>query len=136
MNLNQVTLIGRITHTPVSKEYSEGKRFTKFTVATNDYKKGKSKSTEFHTVVTFGKLAELCKDLLKKGRLVYIQGKLKTSRWEDSDKVLHTSTDIVSNKMLLLDKSQALANAESDDSNEVEAVIDIAPELVAMKQAA
>ena len=133
MNINEVTLIGRITHHPVSKEFGEGKRFTKFTLATNHFVKGKKeKATEFHTIVSFGKLAELCRDLLTKGQLIYIQGRLKTSKWEDSNKVLHTSTDIVAQKMLLLERKQALVNEESSDSSETEAVVEMTPEMMAI----
>ncbi len=134
MNINEVTLIGRITHQPVSKEFGEGKRFTKFTLATNHFVKGKKneKNTDFHTVISFGKLAELCRDLLNKGQLIYIQGRLKTSKWEDSNKVLHTSTDIVASKMLLLERKQALVNEESDDSSETEAVVEMTPEMMAV----
>ena len=137
MNINQVTLIGRIVQTPVSKEFGEGKRFTKFTVATNEFlKNSDAKVAEFHNVVAFGKLAELCKDLLNKGKLVYIQGKLRTSRWEDSNKILHTTTDIIANKMLLLEKKQALANVESQETNEAEAVIELTPEMSEVSQTA
>lgn len=135
MNINQVTLIGRIVQTPVSKEFGQGKRFTKFTVATNEfYKKSSKKNSEFHTVVAFGKLAELCNELLNKGKLVYIQGKLRTSRWEDSSKVLHTTTDIIANKMLLLEKKQALANADSSESIDAEAVMDLPENLQSIPQ--
>lgn len=138
MNLNQVTLIGRVSQQPISKEFGEGKRFTKFSLATNEFigGKGKSKMTEFHTVVTFGKLADLCRELLSKGKLVYIQGRLKTSRWEDSNKVLHTSTDIIANKMLLLEKKQAFVSDESADSNATEAVLELTPEMQAVAQQA
>jgi single-strand DNA-binding protein len=137
MNINQVTLIGRIVQTPVSKEFAEDKRFTKFTVATNEFlKKSDAKKAEFHNVVAFGKLAELCKDLLNKGKLVYIQGKLRTSRWEDSNKVLHTTTDIIAQKMLLLEKKQALANADSSESGEAEAIIELTPEMIEVAQKA
>lgn len=133
MNINEVTLIGRITHKPVSKQFGDGKTFTKFTLATNQFiRSSKKKQAEFHTIVSFGKLAELCRDLLSKGQLVYIQGRLKTSKWEDSNKVLRTSTDIIASKMLLLERKQALVNEESTDSSETEAIVEMTPEMVAI----
>jgi len=134
MNINEVTLIGRITHSPISKEFGENNRFTKFTLATNHFARGKKneKKTEFHTIVSFGKLAELCRDLLSKGQLIYIQGRLKTSKWEDSNKVLHTTTDVIANKMLLLERKQALVNEGSEDPSETEAVVEMTPEMMAV----
>lgn len=122
MNLNAVTLIGRVTQDPISKQFGKDQAFTRFNLATNGFGKGKQKDqTEFHTVVTFGKLADICKEYLRKGRLVYVQGRLKTSRWEDDQKVLHTKTDVIANEMLLLDKHQASTSAGSDDKVAVEA---------------
>jgi len=135
MNLNHVTLIGRVTQEPVSKEFGEKKRFTKFNLATNRRVKGKDKEeAEYHTIVAFGKLAEICQDYLKKGRLVFVQGRLHTSRWEDQKNVLHTKTDIIAQEMLLLDRQQALVSASSQDEQDAtEAVIELAPEFQAVQ---
>lgn len=130
MNLNSVTLIGHVTQDPVSRQLENKRVMTKYTIATN-FRVGKDKEkkdgVEFHPVVTFGRLAEVCKEYLHKGRLVYVQGRMHTSKWEDDKKVLHASTEIVANQMLLLDKHQALVSAVSDeDADASEATVDLA----------
>lgn len=132
MNLNTVTVIGHVTQEPVYKHINNDKSLlTKFTVATNGRRANKdgTPNTEFHPIVTFGRLAEVCKDYVRKGRLVYVQGRLKTSRWEDDKKVLHSRTEIIAANMLLLDKQQALvsaASAEGEDDVATEAVVESA----------
>lgn len=118
MNLNTVTLIGHVTQQPLSRQVSEKVNLTKFTLATNGRRTGKDgqSTAEFHPVVAFGKLAEICRDYIHKGRLVYVQGRLKTSRWEDEKKVMHARTEIIASQMLLLDKQQALVSAGTDES--------------------
>jgi len=118
MNINSVTLIGHVTQEPLSRQISEKTNLTKFTLATNARRSGKDgkPAAEFHPVVAFGKLAEICRDYIHKGRLVYVQGRLKTSRWEDDKKVMHARTEIVASQMLLLDKQQALVSAGTDES--------------------
>ncbi len=130
MNLNSVTLIGHVTQEPVSKQLSEKSSLTKFTLATNGRRAAKDgvPNAEFHPVVAFGRLAEICRDYIHKGRLVYVQGRLKTSRWEDDKKVLHSRTEIIASNMLLLDKQQALASAASDHNDDVAAEAAIEPE--------
>lgn len=140
MNVNQVNIIGHITQDPVSKEFGEKNLLTKFTIATNFRPRGKNKdgSSEYHSIVAFGKLAEICRDYIKKGRLVYVQGRLKTSRWEDKNNVLHTKTDIIAGEMLLLDKQQALVRAEisQEDLDATEAIVELTPEMVKATQPA
>ncbi len=122
MNVNSVTLIGHLTQDPVSKAYGDNQALTKFNLATNGRTRGKQHdAAEFHTVITFGKLAEICKEYLRKGRLVYVNGRLKTSRWKDDKEVLHTKTEIIANEMLLLDKKHALASAASEEAVAAEA---------------
>lgn len=126
MNLNSVTLIGHVTQEPIVKKLNEKSTLTKFTLATNGRRPSKEgmPNAEFHPVVTFGRLAEICKDYIHKGRLIYVQGRLKTNRWEDDKKVLHSRTEIIASDMLLLDKQQALvsavsgADAADDDASE------------------
>lgn len=122
MNVNSVTLIGRVTNNPESKEFGEGGQLTKFSIATNSRSKNKEKRTaEFHNVVTFGHLAKICSDFVTKGRLVYIRGRLKTRQWEDQNKTLHKRTEIVADDMLLLDKKPASGSAANDRADASEA---------------
>lgn len=127
MNINQMTIIGHITKDPVHKNYAEGKNLTTFTIATNrKVKNKKGKEAEFHNIVTFGRLAEICKDYLKKGRLVYIQGRLRTSSWEDENKQKRYKTDVIAREMLILDKNSALVSAGVNfDDDATEAVVGV-----------
>ena len=129
MNVNNVMLIGHVTQDPVSRSFGESKLLTKFTIATNSRGRGKDKKdvVEFHPVVAFGKLAEICKEYVHKGRLVYVQGRIRTNRWEDEKKVVHARTEIYAKEMLLLDKQQALVSAVSDeqDADAAEAVVEL-----------
>lgn len=119
MNVNQATIIGNVTRDPQMKTFGEGNHLTTFAVATNAKKKEGKQVTEYHTIVTFGKLAEICNDYVKKGRLVYVQGKIHTGKWQDENNVVRSKTDIIANEMLLLDKKQALVSASQDEEEVV-----------------
>jgi single-strand DNA-binding protein len=79
---------------------------TTFTVATsrtwNSSDGERHSETEWFNVVTWGNLAEICKQYLGKGQQVYIEGRLQTRRWEDAEKVKHSSIEIVANEMMIL----------------------------------
>ncbi len=133
MNVNSVTLIGHVCHKPTVKKYGEDQILTAFQVATNRVVKDK-KYTEFHNIVTFGRLAKICKDLIDKGRLVYITGRLQTKEWEDGKKIKHKDIEIVAGQMLLLEKQQALVSAaQEDDADVTEAVVELSPEMAAAR---
>jgi single-strand DNA-binding protein len=85
----------------------EGMMVTNLRVATNEYRKDKSGErvdrTEWHRVVAFGKLAEICGNYLSKGRLVYIEGSLRTRQWEDKEGNKRSTTEIMANNMQMLE---------------------------------
>lgn len=87
--VNKVILIGRLGADPEVRYTQEGMMVTNLRVATNEYRKDKSGErvdrTEWHRVVAFGKLAEICGNYLSKGRLVFIEGSLRTRQWEDKE---------------------------------------------------
>ena len=74
---------------------------TQFSVATNDYRGGQEKS-EFHTVVTWDRLAEICAQYLGKGQLVAVEGRIQTRQWEDDKKLRHWKTEIVAGSVEML----------------------------------
>src|SRR3989338_4030317 len=82
MDLNKVMIIGRVTKTPELRSTPSGQSVTTFNVATNrsytDSSGQKQEKAEFHSVVAWGKLAEICSQYLTKGRRVYIEGRLQT----------------------------------------------------------
>ena len=99
--MNHVVLTGRLTRDPESRKLASGKTVTEFAVATNDYRGGSEKA-EYHPVVTWDRLAEICGQYLGKGQLVSIIGRLQTRQWEDADKKRHWKTEIVANSVEML----------------------------------
>jgi single-strand DNA-binding protein len=99
--MNRVLLTGRLTRDPEKRSLASGKTVTQFSVATNDYRGGQEKS-EFHTVVTWDRLAEICGQYLGKGQLVAVEGRIQTRQWEDDKKLRHWKTEIVAGSVEML----------------------------------
>ncbi|MEA2623478.1 MAG: single-strand DNA-binding protein [Chloroflexota bacterium] len=99
--MNRVLLTGRLTRDPEMRSLASGKTVTQFSVATNDYRGGQEKS-EFHTVVTWDRLAEICAQYLGKGQLVAVEGRIQTRQWEDDKKTRHWKTEIVAGSVEML----------------------------------
>jgi single-strand DNA-binding protein len=104
--LNKVMLIGHLGNDPERRETTFGQTVVNFTVATNENFKDSNgnlqEKTEWHRVVAWGKLAEICSQYLKKGRQVYIEGKLQTRTWDDKNGEKKFSTEIVCTDMQML----------------------------------
>lgn len=105
-SLNEAQIIGNLTRDPELKTTEKGTAVCTFAVATNrDWKTstGEAKEeTEFHRIVAWEKLAELCKQLLAKGTRVYIKGRIQTRKFTAADGVERESTEIVANDMIVL----------------------------------
>lgn len=99
--MNQVVLTGRLTRDPEVRKLANGKTVTQFGIATNDFRGGSEKS-EYHTIVTWDRLAEICGQYLGKGQLVSIGGRLQTRQWEDDEKKRHWKTEIVASTVEML----------------------------------
>jgi len=99
--MNRVLLTGRLTRDPEMRKLASGKTVTQFSVATNDYRGGTEKS-EYHNVVTWDRLAEICGQYLGKGQLVNIEGRIQTRQWEDESKARHWKTEIVAGAVEML----------------------------------
>ena len=99
--MNQVLLTGRLTRDPELRKLATGKTVTQFGIATNDYRGG-AEHSEYHTVVTWDRLAEICGQYLGKGQLVSIAGRLQTRQWEDDEKKRHWKTEVVANTVEML----------------------------------
>ena len=88
-SVNKVILVGNIGKTPECRYTSSGAPVTSFSLATNetwlDADGKKVNNTEWHNIVTWNKLAEFSKEYLKKGQCIYIEGKIRTSSWEDKE---------------------------------------------------
>jgi len=99
--MNRVLLTGRLTRDPEMRSLANSKVVTQFSLATNEYRGGQEKA-EFHTVVTWDRLAEICAQYLGKGQLVAIEGRLQTRQWEDDRKLRHWKTEIVASSVEML----------------------------------
>lgn len=112
-SLNRVQLIGNATADPEMKQTKAGGTvFTAFNVATNKTWKDKvtneeKSEVEFHSVIAFGKLAELCANFIKKGHRIWMEGELKTSSWTDTENVKRFKTNIVMNNLMFLTAKQS-----------------------------
>ena len=106
--VNKVILIGNLTRDPDMRKTPNEQLVTGFGIATNREwvtKDGrKQQSSEFNEIVCWGRLAEIANQLLKKGRLVYIEGYLKTRSWDDAAGVKKFRTEIVAEDLILLEK--------------------------------
>jgi len=85
--MNRVLLTGRLTRDPEMRALANNKTVTQFSIATNDYRGGQEKA-EYHTVVTWDRLAEICAQYLGKGQLVAVEGRIQTRQWEDDRKLV------------------------------------------------
>ena len=105
--VNKVILVGRLGADPEVRFMQDGTQVTSFRVATDEQWKDKSgekvQRTEWHRIVTFRKLAEICGNYLTKGKLVYLEGKLQTRSWEDKEGQKRFTTEIVASNMQMLD---------------------------------
>ena len=111
MYLNRAEIIGNLTRDPEVRTTANGQLVASFSVATNhawkDASGQKQEKAEFHHVVAWGKLAEICQKFLHKGRKVFLDGRLQTREWEGQDGAKRNRTEIVAETMILLDKPPA-----------------------------
>jgi single-strand DNA-binding protein len=98
---NLVILLGHLGKDPETTYTPAGVAITKFSIATSEKYKDKEE-TQWHQIVTFNKLAEICGEYLKSGKQVYIEGKLQTLSWEDKEGVKRYTTEIIADKMIML----------------------------------
>lgn len=107
MNLNKAMIIGNLTRDPETKTTPSGQTVTSFSVATNfswvDQSGKKQDKAEFHNIVAWRKLAEICAQYLKKGSKVYVEGRLQTNEWTGQDGNKRYRSEIVLENMIMLD---------------------------------
>jgi single-strand DNA-binding protein len=111
MSVNKVILVGRLGQNPEVRYTPSGSAVANFSVATNEAwtdKSGqKQERTEWHRVVVWGKLAELCNQYLQKGRQCYVEGRLQTREWTDKDGVKKYSTEVQAQTVQFLGSDRA-----------------------------
>jgi single-strand DNA-binding protein len=116
-SVNRVILVGRLGKDPESKFTQGGVQVTRFSLATDEQwtdKSGeKQRRTEWHNIVAWSKLGEICQKYLVKGKLVYIEGRLQTQSWDDQEGKKHTRTEIRADNMVMLSPAPPGAGAET-----------------------
>jgi single-strand DNA-binding protein len=109
MNLNKVFLIGNLSRDVTLRTTPSGQSVADFSVATNRIWMGansqKQQEVEFHNIVVWGKMAELCNQYLAKGRLVFIEGRIRTRTWQDSSGQKRYKTEIIAENIQFGPKS-------------------------------
>jgi single-strand DNA-binding protein len=112
--INKVILVGRLTADPEVKTSGKGTQVAKVRVATNTYS-GKDEEgnrrehTEFHSLVLFGRQAEVAGQFLKKGALLYAEGRLQTNKWDDNEGKSHSVTEVIVDAFQILTSKAAAA---------------------------
>ena len=121
-SLNRVQLIGNLTRDPELRYTPQGTAVCSFSIATNrswTTDSGEKKDeADFHRIVAWNKLAELCSQFLTKGRKVYLEGRLSTRNWQAQDGGQRSTTEVIISDMILLDSSgnrTAVREADSED---------------------
>jgi single-strand DNA-binding protein len=116
--VNKAILVGRLGTDPVKRYTSSGTPVVTYRMATSENwtnKEGqREERTEWHRIVAWGKLAEICDQYLSKGRMVYVEGRIQTREWEDRDGNRRWTTEIVCNQMQMLGP----ASGERSESSE------------------
>jgi single-strand DNA-binding protein len=119
-SLNRVQLIGNLTRDPELRYTPTGTAVCSFGLATNrswTTETGEKKEeTEFHKIVAWNKLAELCSQFLVKGRKVYLEGRLATRNWQGQDGQQRSTTEIVIDDMILLDSKGAGTERSAEEA--------------------
>lgn len=107
-SVNKAIVLGNLTADPETRQTQTGSQVATFSVATNrswkDKNGNKVDEAEYHNIVAWGKLAEICAQYLRRGKKVYIEGRLQTQGWEGQDGVKRYKTQIIAEQMVMLSR--------------------------------
>lgn len=124
MSLNKILLIGHLGSDPDMRYLPSGKPAASFRIATNRRYKVEGQlreEVEWFSIVAFGRLAEICSEYLKKGKPVFIEGRMKTRNWTDANGAVHYRTEVIAEAMQLMgSKSNDGGRARSEEPTEPE----------------
>jgi len=117
-SVNKAIVVGNLGKDPETRFMPDGKAVCSFSVATTDKWKDKAtgeakEATEWHRISSFGRLAEICGEYLKKGSQVYIEGKLRTRKWQDKEGQDRYTTEIIADAMQMLGSRSGMGGGES-----------------------
>ncbi len=115
---NKVILVGHVGGDPEPRYTASGTAVVNISVATNDVRRDSSgndiETTEWHRVVVWAKQAEFVGNYVKKGQLVYVEGRLQTRTWEDRNKIERRTTEVVAEVITLLGPSRSAGSSAAD----------------------
>ena len=118
--LNKAILIGNLGREPEVRYTPSGVAVANFSIATSETwtnKEGEKETrTEWHRIVAFGRLGEICGEYLSKGKQVYIEGRIQTRDWEDREGIKRYTTEIVANQMIMLGTRETAETIRSEDA--------------------
>jgi single-strand DNA-binding protein len=104
--INRVIMVGRLTRDPEVHDTTSGGKVSNLRLVTSEYRKSEDgqrrEEVQYHSVVAFGRLGEICAEYLRKGRLVYIEGKLRTREWDGKDGIHRYTTEVIADTMQML----------------------------------
>ena len=131
--LNRVELIGRLGRDPEARFTTSGKKYAAFSVAVSHTWKSaegvKQEATDWFTVNAWGKLGEICLQYLKKGRLVFVEGQLRTSKWEDKQSgETRTRTYVSAGGMQMLERKPGEAEHVEESEADAADMLDLSLE--------
>lgn len=118
--VNKVILVGTIGKDPEIKHMNNGNNVTSFSLATSeqwkDQQGNKQEKTEWHNISAFGKLADIASQYLTKGSRVYIEGKIRTNKWQDKEGNNREQKNIIANELQMLDRKQQGQQQNNQDN--------------------
>ncbi len=122
-SVNKVIVVGNLGKDPETRFLPDGKAVCSFSVATTDKwtdkaTNEKKEATEWHRISSFGRLAEICGEYLKKGSQVYIEGKLRTRKWQDKEGQDRYTTEIIADTMQMLGSRSGMGGGERAEMRE------------------
>jgi len=119
--VNKVMLIGNLGKDPEVRSTTSGQRVANFSLATSRSWTGqdgqRQEKTEWHSIVVWGKLAEICEKYLQKGKQVYIEGRIETRSWQDKEGQTKYKTEIICEQMTMLGRAGGGEKNSGDDKN-------------------
>lgn len=121
-SLNKIMLIGNLGRDPEIRYTQDGSPVATFSMATSenwtDRNGNRQEHTEWHNVVAWGRLADLCKRYLSKGRQAYVEGRVRTREWNDRDGNKRRTTEVIASQIVLLGSRMQTAMEESPQAAE------------------
>src|SRR5690349_14109456 len=119
--MNKVLIAGRLTRDPEMRALASGKHVTQFSVATTEYAGNGKERPEYHNIVTWDRLAEVCGRYLGKGQQVSIEGRIQTRTWDDEKGLRHWKTEIVATSVEMLSGRKKKDYAAESSADAIEA---------------